>query len=318
MAKRAGGCWCVLLLLAAAIAGCAGPRGDIRPMIAMDGERMDVDDPVANGRALLLTGQYGLAVDALTRVLHDEPRNVRALNLIAEAYDRLHRYDLADRYHAEALEADPESVAALNNWGFSYLVRGDKTRAIGLLQRAAAIEGDQPVVVANLRLATGGAADASREVAPAPAASDQSEIRISEHVMLVRRTGKLTRLAPGVQLLVTTTPAVPELPIPVPPAPEVKVSEAQIPDLRVASAQVSGGPPLPAIGIAPLSYIAQPEPAEADPRVRNLAALQRLLDPSPFGYFPEIDDFNLKRQADSRPVGLSGSITMPAGYRPAG
>jgi hypothetical protein len=174
------------------------------------------------------------------------------------------------------------------------------------------------VVVANLRLATGGAADASREVAPAPAASDQSEIRISEHVMLVRRTGKLTRLAPGVQLLVTTTPAVPELPIPVPPAPEVKVSEAQIPDLRVASAQVSGGPPLPAIGIAPLSYIAQPEPAEADPRVRNLAALQRLLDPSPFGYFPEIDDFNLKRQADSRPVGLSGSITMPAGYRPAG
>jgi tetratricopeptide (TPR) repeat protein len=218
---------------------------------------------------------------------------VRALNLIAEAYDRLHRYDLADRYHAEALEADPESVAALNNWGFSYLVRGDKTRAIGLLQRAVAIKGDQPVVLANLRLATGGDAAAS---GTSPAADGASEIPLGEHVTLVRRTGTLVRVAPGVQLLVTR--------IPPPSAPDVQVSER-----AVAPGKVQ---------IAPLSFLAQPEPAGADPRTRNLAALQRLLDPSPFGFFPEVDDFNLKRQAGTGPIALSGSILVPAEYRPAG
>jgi tetratricopeptide (TPR) repeat protein len=288
--------WCVLAVVAGALAGCAGPRGDIRPMIAVDGDRMDVEDPVDNGRAMLVTGQYGLAIDALSGVLHDDPRNVRALNLIAEAYDRLHRYDLADRFYGEALEADPNSVAALNNWGFSYLVRGDKTRAIGLLQRAAAIKGDQAVVLANLRLATGGDAAASGTPPAAPAADGASEIPLGEHVTLVRRTGTLVRVAPGVQLLVTRSPP--------PSAPDVQVS-----DRAVAPGEVQ---------IAPLYFLAQPEPAGADPRTRNLAALQRLLDPSPFGFFPEVDDFNLKRQAGTGPIALSGSILVPAEYRPAG
>ncbi|HET6618386.1 MAG TPA: tetratricopeptide repeat protein [Dongiaceae bacterium] len=290
-----GDWWCVLAVVAGALAGCAGPRGDIRPMIAVDGDRMDIEDPVANGRALLVTGQYGLAIDALSGVLHDDPRNVRALNLIAEAYDRLHRYDLADRYHGEALEADPNSVAALNNWGFSYLVRGDKTRAIGLLQRAVAIKGDQPVVLANLRLATGGEAAASGTPPATPAADGASEIPLGEHVTLVRRTGTLVRVAPGIQLLVTRIPS---------PAPDVQVS-----DRAVAPGEVQ---------IAPLSFLAQPEPAGADPRTRNLAALQRLLDPSPFGFFPEVDDFNLKRQAGTGPIALSGSILVSAEYRLAG
>ncbi|HEX6119662.1 MAG TPA: tetratricopeptide repeat protein [Dongiaceae bacterium] len=278
------------------VAGCAGPRGDIRPIIAMGGDRMDVENPVDNGRALLVTGQYGLAIDKLSRVLHDDPRNVRALNLIAEAYDRLHRYDLADRFYGEALEADPNSVAALNNWGFSHLVRGDRTRAIGLLQRAAAIRGDQPVVLANLRLAAGDEARASGTPPAAPTTDGVSEIPLGEHVTLVRRTGTLVRVAPGIQLLVTRT-----LP---PVVPGLQVSE------RTVAPETAR--------IAPLAYLAQPEPAGVDPRMRNLAALQRLLDPSPFGFFPEVDDFNLKRQTGAGPIALSGSVLAPSEYRPAG
>jgi tetratricopeptide (TPR) repeat protein len=268
-----------LLIVAALLAGCAGGSSDVRPILAMDGSRMDVHDPVEQGRAFLVTGQYGLAVDALSRVLHDQPANVRALNLIAEAYDRLHRYDLADRYHAEALEIDPNSLAALNNWGFSYLVRGDRARAKGLLARAEAIKSDNPVVLANLQLATEGQAAASTNGTPSALAVDDTvDIPISEHVSMVRRTGQLVRLAPGVQLLVTTAPVAPPV-----------SSEA---------------PRESTVEIAPLPYvITQQEPAGVDPRVRNLAALQRLLDSSPFGFFPDVDDFNLQRPAGTASIG---------------
>src|SRR5688572_3214428 len=120
------------------LGGCAVGSGDARPIMApamsMDGQKFDLQDPVENGRALVLTGQFGLAVDVLSRAAQTDPHNARALTLLAVAYGQLKRFDLADRYHAQALEADPDSVAALNNWGYSYLVRGDKIRAADLLE----------------------------------------------------------------------------------------------------------------------------------------------------------------------------------------
>ena len=268
----------------------------MRPVIAMDGDRMDVQDPVANGKALLVTGQYGLAIDALSCVLHDDPNNVRALNLIAEAYDRLHRYDLADRYHAEALEIDPNSVAALNNWGFSYLVRGNKTRAVELLERAEAVKGDQPVVLANLKLAGGGAAAPSvMSTAGLPADDDATEVPVSRHVMLMRRTANLVRIAPGVQMLVTIALA---------PS-RVQPTSRQMPWRSVTE-------------IAPLPYVViRQRPVDIDIRARNLAALQRLLDPSAFAILRDVDDFSLMSG-----VGLGLAVNSvqsidPAGYRPA-
>jgi tetratricopeptide (TPR) repeat protein len=194
----------IVLLLGTLLTGCAWTSSGVRPVIAFDGEQIVLQDPVGNGRALLLNGQYGLAVGALTQILQQEPRNVRALALLAVAYDHLKRYDLADRYHSAALQIDPNSVAALNNWGYSYLVRGDKARAVGLLERAAAVSKDRPVVAANLALANGEATSTkSAWQNEAQVAGPIQDIRLSQHVTLVRRVGQLMRLAPGVQLLVT-------------------------------------------------------------------------------------------------------------------
>jgi tetratricopeptide (TPR) repeat protein len=277
MVKHLRGSGVLLALAAWLLAGCAGAAGGVRPVIAMDGQSMNVHDPVENGRALLVTGQYGLAIDALSRVLHDDPNNPRTLTLLAEAYDRLHRYDLADRYHGEALRVDPNFVAALNNWGFSYLVRGDKARAVGLLERAAAVKQDHPVVAANLRLAAGSATAASQHTPSVlPVAEATGDIQVSEHVVAVRRTGKLVRLAPGVQLLVTRPPT-------------------------AAPMQSAGREPKP--GSAALTMFpgigGQSAPAAGDPTTRLLGALQRILDPSPFKFFPEVDDFSRQWQADS-------------------
>jgi hypothetical protein len=211
-----------LALLAGAliVSGCAiGPHG-MRPIMTVDGQHMDFHDPVERGRGLIATGQYGLAVEALSEIVRDEPGNVRALSLLAVTYAHLKRYDLSDRYHQQALLVDANSVTALNNWGYSYLMRGDSARAVGLLERAAAVGAGDSIVAANLALATGPSStpseEPSRDAPPAPA---ERNIRLSDHVVLVHRVGQLQRLAPGVQLLVTRpAPAVSERDPVVPPA----------------------------------------------------------------------------------------------------
>jgi len=203
----------ILLIATCLLGGCSLPGSGMRPVMTIDGQRMDFDDPVERGRGLVASGQYGLAVDALTEVVRSDPQNVRAINLLAVTYAHLKRFDLADRYHEQALLIDPNSVTALNNLGYSYLVRGNTARAIGLLERAAAVKGANPVVSTNLALATGRTETAAMVSAPAaPPPQAEQDVKISEHVTLVRRTGQLQRIAPGVQLLVTTEPpAVPEL-----------------------------------------------------------------------------------------------------------
>jgi tetratricopeptide (TPR) repeat protein len=211
------------------VSGCAmGPQG-MRPIMTVDGQHMDFHEPLERARGLIATGQHGLAIDALSEIVHDQPRNVRALNLLAVTYAHLKRYDLSDRYHQQALLVDANSVAALNNWGYSYLLRGESARAIGLLERAAAMRTGDPKVMANLALATGqGAAPSDGPSQERPSPPAEQDIALSDHVVLVRRTGQLRRLAPGVQLLVTKrSPALSERDSEAPPT--LISSKAEVP-----------------------------------------------------------------------------------------
>jgi tetratricopeptide (TPR) repeat protein len=261
-----------LLSGALLLSGCAVGSHGIRPIMAVDGQHMDFHNPVERARGLVATGQYGLAIDALSQVVHDEPGNVTALNLLAVTYAHLKRYDLSDRYHQQALLVDANSVAALNNWGYSYLMRGDSVRAVGLLQRAAAVGQGDPVVAANLVLATGRSGEKTEE-RPQEAAYPVAEqnIRLSDHVVLVRRTGQLRRLAPGVQLLVTQA------------SPATLESEPE----------------------APVKLISSVAEQPVDPRFaqfrrlfalfegEQVAAMSRDLGTSPFAIVADVDDFSM-------------------------
>jgi Flp pilus assembly protein TadD len=196
---RLGG---ILLAAAALLAGCNDDYG-VRPVVAMAGVNMNVQDPTESGRAFLVSGQYGLAVEKLGRLVQQEPGNARAMTLLAVAYDRLHRTDLADRYYGAALAADPHFVAALNNWGYSHLLRRDYAEAARLLRLAAEVKGHGPIVEANLRLLSG-----TSEGPPSQAAEPVSQpaprmVPIAAHVTADTRVVPLVRMAPGVQLLVT-------------------------------------------------------------------------------------------------------------------
>lgn len=287
------------------LGGCA-VGGGARPVLGLDGQAIDLSDPVERGRAQILTGQYGLAVDGLTQVVTRDPGNARAATLLAVAYGQLKRFDLADRYHALALELDPDSVAALNNWGYSYLVRGDKVRAEDLLERAIAASDGRPIVAANLALARGNDPAARPSVAQTAVAVDpMPSLRLSEHVTLVRPAGRLMRVAPGVQMLLTTGPApaaVPASPAPTaspPPLPTVADTASAAPTdsrfalFRALFAMMEGEAP----------------PAGSESTVPGeLAGASSTLPASPFGFFPEVDDFTTAPTQLADASALAGAV----------
>lgn len=193
------------IMLAIGLLGGCGGLADVRPVIAMDGESIDLANPVEAGRAFLVTGQYGLAIDTLTRVVQAEPRNPRALSLLALGYDHLRRYDLADRYYAAALDVDPQHAMTLNNWGYSRLLRREYAEADRLLRLASQARANDPVIEANLRLRANAGKEKSTEAPPTPAVAGASPdlVRVADHVFMMKRRANVVRVAPGIQLLMT-------------------------------------------------------------------------------------------------------------------
>jgi tetratricopeptide (TPR) repeat protein len=272
----------LLIGWSALLGGCAVGTGEGRPVLGLDGQHLDASDPVERGRAFILTGQYGLAIDGLSDVVTNDPGNARALTLLAVAYGQLKRFDLADRYHARALEIDPASTVALNNWGYSYLVRGDDRRAAELLERAVASSDGRPIVAANLALAR----NDNTATKPAPddvAAGDDPmrSIRVSAHVTLIRPAPRLRRLAPSVQMLLTIDPALSPGQLLVTQAPAAPLAPVRP---RNDTASADGDDPRFRLFQALFALIEDDQPATA-------ALVPSQLAEASFGVVSDIDDF---------------------------
>jgi Flp pilus assembly protein TadD len=95
---------------------------------------------------------YGLAEKHFRRAVEKLPRDGEAWLGLAASYDRLRRFDLADRAYAEAQRLVGPTVEILNDEGFSYMLRGDYARAHKLLERAQARDPANPNVQANMQL----------------------------------------------------------------------------------------------------------------------------------------------------------------------
>lgn len=71
---------------------------------------------------------------------------------LAASYDRLRRFDLADRAYGQAVGIVGPTVEILNNQGFSYMLRGDYKRAHAALAAAQRKDPGNKYVQNNLRL----------------------------------------------------------------------------------------------------------------------------------------------------------------------
>jgi tetratricopeptide (TPR) repeat protein len=108
------------------------------------------DENTRLGQANLLAGNYGLAEQYFRRAVETTYLNGPAWIGLAASYDRIGRFDLADRAYRHAIRIEGENYVILNNRGYSYLLRGDVRRAKELLDRAWQLAPGHPTIANNL------------------------------------------------------------------------------------------------------------------------------------------------------------------------
>lgn len=109
-------------------------------------------DDLAEGKKQYRAGDFGLAEQLFRRAVERHPNDAEAWMGLAASYDRLRRFDLADRAYAAAIRIAGPRAEILNNEGFSFMLRGDYKRAREKLLEAQAANPGDPHAKANLRL----------------------------------------------------------------------------------------------------------------------------------------------------------------------
>lgn len=130
-----------------------GPSGEpVAPLSKPGLLGDDPNDDVQLGKKYFRANNFGLAEKSFRSAIETHPRDAEAWVGLAASYDRLHRFDLADRAYAEAARIVGPTAELLNDEGFSYMLRGDYARAHKKLEDAQAKDPANPYVQANLRL----------------------------------------------------------------------------------------------------------------------------------------------------------------------
>jgi tetratricopeptide (TPR) repeat protein len=112
----------------------------------------DPNDDLNRGKIQYRANNYGLAEKHFRHAVELHPNDAEAWLGLAASYDRLRRFDLADRAYKEATRILGPTVEILNNEGYSYMLRGDYKRARAKLRAAQRKDPDNKYVANNLHL----------------------------------------------------------------------------------------------------------------------------------------------------------------------
>ena len=96
----------------------------------------DPNDDLSLGKKQYRAKNFGLAEKYFRHAVEMHPRDAEAWLGLAASYDRLRRFDLADRAYDQATRILGPTVEILNNEGYSYMLRGDYRRARDKLMAA--------------------------------------------------------------------------------------------------------------------------------------------------------------------------------------
>jgi len=108
--------------------------------------------PPGETRLGIFSGAYGTANRYFRDAVEKAPEDAEAWIGLAASYDKLRRFDLADQAYAQAIKLTGETVQILNDRGYSYLLRGDLTKARVQFQKAYRLDPTNPTVINNLQL----------------------------------------------------------------------------------------------------------------------------------------------------------------------
>jgi Flp pilus assembly protein TadD len=110
------------------------------------------DEPLALGIEHFRRGSYGLSERYFRDAVEKTPNDATAWIGLAGSYDRLRRFDLADKCYAQAIKLVGETVEVLNNQGYSRMLRGDFVGARQKFQKAYKLDPANPTILNNLQL----------------------------------------------------------------------------------------------------------------------------------------------------------------------
>ncbi len=112
----------------------------------------DPNDDVSVAKKYFRQGSYGLAERQFRKAVELHPKHAEAWLGLAASYDRLRRFDLADRAYAQAIRLVGATPEIMNNQGFSYMLRGEHGRARTTLLAAQAKDPANPYIQNNLQM----------------------------------------------------------------------------------------------------------------------------------------------------------------------
>jgi Flp pilus assembly protein TadD len=113
------------------------------------------DEPLRLGLEHFNRGHFGIAERYFRDAVEKAPRDASAWIGLAASYDRLGRFDLADRAYQSAVRLVGETTAVLNNRGYSYMLRGNMAAARRDFLKAYEREPGNPTIANNLKLLDG-------------------------------------------------------------------------------------------------------------------------------------------------------------------
>lgn len=112
----------------------------------------DPNDDLSLGKKQYRAKNYGVAEKHFRRAVESHPRDAEAWLGLAASYDRLRRFELADRAYNQAIGIMGPTAEILNNQGYSYMLRGDYKRARVKLADAQRLDPGNRFVANNIQL----------------------------------------------------------------------------------------------------------------------------------------------------------------------
>lgn len=144
-----------LCLAALALAGCQTTDwpGPLRTIVSpLETRYYASDEDLQAGLRHFADGAFALAQERFQKAVEAAPNDPAAWMGLAASYDRLGRFDLADRAYERAASAGVSRVRYLNNRGYSLMLRGDLVGARRLFDEALRLDPENPAIVNNLAL----------------------------------------------------------------------------------------------------------------------------------------------------------------------
>jgi Flp pilus assembly protein TadD len=137
------------------LVGCQTSKVDTMETTSIDDQMTlaPVSD-LAQGKEQFLDANYGLAEKHFRKAVEQRPEDAESLMGLAASYDQLGRFDLAERTYQQLFKVAGRKPQIVSNYGYSQLLRGEKSKARTLFQEAAKAMPESKKIQANKKLAS--------------------------------------------------------------------------------------------------------------------------------------------------------------------